>query len=437
MSRLVYFISRELGTIAAFVIIFMLVQQDEWTRSLSLLSILVLFLSYSKMYEKKYKVITPSYAFVFIILLVDFTFVPAYCTQEVIDNLNSERSFAFWSNDFYWIYYFVVLIVFFIINYYVRLSPIRVFDNRIKVDLVEKTEYKNTVIGSTIIFILYLLFQSYEMLIVIICGSITYALLTRRYSILYQVVIVVFLNYSIIFSRFKIAAAILSMVFVYILITKKNAKRYSTIKANAMTVVGLLVVGVYGIVSEVVKLNIKYQANYDIVEISHSVDLINFFLESQIYRLFAIWTKLGGYIIQHVQTNGFFYGITYIKPLAELLDFEYVSLPIIGSYYNLGSYAQPGLLAEGYANFGIIGSIINILLVFFMMEYLCLNLFRKHRVSELLLLTLPFGQILLDGGTINSALMMIVLTIIYNFDYINTIFRKNRSSHNRKSHICE
>ena len=55
MSRLVYFISRELGAIAAFVIIFMLVQQDEWTRSLSLLSILVLFYHTLKCMKKNIK----------------------------------------------------------------------------------------------------------------------------------------------------------------------------------------------------------------------------------------------------------------------------------------------------------------------------------------------------------------------------------------------
>ncbi len=52
-----------------------------------------------------------------------------------------------------------------------------------------------------------------------------------------------------------------------------------------------------------------------------------------------------------MKVHGFFHGITYVKSFAGYFGFEYVSLPLLSAKYISASYAQPGLIAEGYANF--------------------------------------------------------------------------------------
>ena len=71
----------------------------------------------------------------------------------------------------------------------------------------------------------------------------------------------------------------------------------------------------------------------------------------------------------------------------------------------MASYAQPGLLAEGYANFGIIGAVVNLLIPFVLAE-LFLDIFLKKRDGfSICLMTIPFVKVLLDGGTINSIIV--------------------------------
>ena len=125
--------------------------------------------------------------------------------------------------------------------------------------------------------------------------------------------------------------------------------------------------------------------------------------------------------------NGFYYGITYIKPFAGIFGFQYVSLPIIAAWYDQASYAQPGLLAEGYANFGVIGAALNLLAVFFFMEYTWNKYRRKPSIINLLFAVVPFSQILLDGGTLNSAIYLFALSMFVNI--INIIGEQRSRNH--------
>lgn len=113
-----------------------------------------------------------------------------------------------------------------------------------------------------------------------------------------------------------------------------------------------------------------------------------------------------GNIIEYVNAHGFMYGLTYIKPFAFFFGFPYISLPLISAEIINASYAQPGIVAEGYANLGIIGAVINCFIIFIIAEFLLDYYLRKKNMFSLLLVLVTFSQVMLDGGTINSILYM-------------------------------
>ena len=193
---------------------------------------------------------------------------------------------------------------------------------------------------------------------------------------------------------------------------------------------GVLAGCLYGVVSEVYKLNHDYNGQYQIQDIVTDSQMLFTFFYRQFYRVFAIWIKLGGYIINHAQINGYYFGLTYIKPLAGVFGFQYVSLPLIAAKYDQASYAQPGLLAEGYANFGIIGAAINLLAVFFFMEFTWNRYRRKPSIINLLYTVVPFSQILLDGGTLNSSIYLYIMCMILNM--LNIISEQKNWEHRKK-----
>ena len=175
-----------------------------------------------------------------------------------------------------------------------------------------------------------------------------------------------------------------------------------------ISVAVVAMMALYGIISEC------YKLHYSFSEVMRDEYYRSYFFRHQIYRVFSIWIKLGGYIIYHVQTYGFFYGATYVKSIINLLGGDGPSLPKIAAYYDDAVYAQPGILAEGYANYGIIGAVLNLCLVYFLMEWLHKRYISNPTYSTLFFATIPFTQILLDGGTFNSAFYLIVVLIVFH-----------------------
>ena len=135
-------------------------------------------------------------------------------------------------------------------------------------------------------------------------------------------------------------------------------------------------------------------------------------MHNQIYRIFEIWTPLGGNIIELVEKEGFYYGITYVKFLAPYLGFPYINLAKISAEYIMASYAQPGLVAEGYANFGIFGAVLNLAIVLILTEYMFRRFMKNKNPLNLCLMLTPFTAILLDGGTVNDIILNIVFIFV-------------------------
>lgn len=219
--------------------------------------------------------------------------------------------------------------------------------------------------------------------------------------------------------RFIFITYIFPLIIFFILNRKK---RMSFSKLLKYCFLFLIFFSVYGIVSELYKLNAWYGGSYsinDFIAIISDFDLLFQWVDRQFYRIFDIWTHLSGEIINYVNIHGYFYGLTYVKSLAGIFNFPYVDLAKIVANIIGANYAQPGLMADGYANFGIFGVIINYSLAFFGAEYfMCLYL-RKGTMLTLLLYLIPFTKLILDGGTIFSILHMIIIVFIGTLPWIN------------------
>lgn len=98
-----------------------------------------------------------------------------------------------------------------------------------------------------------------------------------------------------------------------------------------------------------------------------------------------------------------------MKSFAGYFGFEYVSLPLLSAKYISASYAQPGLIAEGYANFGVVGAVINMLIPFAIAEGSLTYFLKKRNVLALCILSVPYTKLLFDGGTINNMILELQL----------------------------
>jgi len=214
------------------------------------------------------------------------------------------------------------------------------------------------------------------------------------------------------YSRYMIVEYVVPLLLMYFVLVAINDNKKRGKKVVPMLIAGIIAVFAYGMVSELIKLNTYWGRSYNLLyEITNFKSIVDF-CARQVYRLFGIWTELGGNIIHHVNLHGYYYGITYIKALSGIFGFEYVSLPLISAEYISAAYAQPGLLAEGYANFGIIGAVMNLMVPFALAEGALSWFLKKRDPLAICLLTVPFTKILLDGGTINNIIFGVCTCIL-------------------------
>lgn len=224
--------------------------------------------------------------------------------------------------------------------------------------------------------------------------------------------------YRISYSRYLLVEYVVPILLMYFVLVAVNDNRKRGKKVVPLLIAGVVAIMAYGMVSELIKLNTYWGRNYNLLyEITNFKSIIDS-CARQVYRLFGIWTELGGNIIHHVNLHGFYHGLTYVKSLAGVFGFEYVSLPLISAEYISAAYAQPGLLAEGYANFGIFGAVLNLMVPFGIMEGALSWFLKKRDPLAICILTVPFTKILLDGGTINNIIFGIATCILAFAPYI-------------------
>lgn len=373
---------------------------------------LLVFLGVSHLYEKKIKIFSVGYLFILINIFSVGTLGPFYFTNSRL--LEAEVGGATMPGDHFWIYMAVYFIIMLIITVYLlcvksttdeiqREDFIR-YTNKddiavllcsalIVLPLMEMTGSSGTLLGVPILayFFVRILCSNFNPSQSLTCMA---GLLLGLYAL-----------YRVRYNRYLVVEYAMPLIVIFLIYVAVHDSRKRGKIVVPLGIAGVIAFWAYGMISEIVKLNMYWDGEYSLMEeLLDFTSVIDFF-ERQIFRIFGIWTQLGGNIIEHVQLNGFYHGITYIKFLAPYLGFEYVSLPTISAKYILATYAQPGLIAEGYANFGIFGAVINLLIPFILAEVLLKYFLKKRDAFSICLLGCSFVKVLIDGGTINSIIV--------------------------------
>jgi hypothetical protein len=396
----------------------MVADNNIWTRCGMLWLALFVFLAVSVLYERKRRVFSVGYLFLLINVFIDGVLCPCYFTDSRLREM--ERDGVTEPQDFFTLYLLIYFIIMALVLIY--LLCLKRTDEAIKHDDFIKYDRNDDVavflMGLIVLFFNFKLGTTGLVLYVpVVCYFAIRFFCTGGKINIYTILGLLgglYCLYKVRTNRFLVIEYIVPIILSFFVFVAVNDNRKKGKKVVPLLVLGIFCVLAYGMISELVKLNLYYDRNYNILYELTNLKSIYDACVRQVYRLFGIWTELGGNIIQHVKVNGYFYGITYVKNFANYFGFDYVSLPLLSAKYISASYAQPGLIAEGYANFGVAGAVLNMMIPFAIAE-LCLTWFLKKRDPlSICILTVPFVKILCDGGTINYVLFGIA-TCIFAF----------------------
>lgn len=390
-----------------------------------------LFLVVSFLYEKKRKVFSTGYLFIAIVLFVDDLVCPGYYTASRLMRL--ERDYYNMPADYFSIFASVYFICMFCILLYLLCLKTTGKDIR------EKSFWNSRKSDDVAVFLMALLLVLPLMSITGTSGAtlIVPALCYFCFRVMYTegnlsqnlfciagLLLGLFGIYRIRDQRYLVVQYLFAVILVFLCFAAVNDSRRKGRKVVPIALLGVICVLAYGMISEIIKLNRYWGKNYSFAyELTNLKSYLDF-ASNQVYRIFGIWTILGGNIIGHTKYHGYYYGLSYIKSIAPRLGLEYVSLPTISAQYIAAGYAQPGLLAEGYANFGISGAVVNLLLPFVIAEVF-LQLFLKKRTPFwLVMMASPFVKVLMDGGTVNSIIAGVAFCLLTFGLYIILKFSK-------------
>lgn len=394
----------------------MVLDGDIISRCFMAILAVIVFLFISVIYEKKRSVFSPGYLFLMINVFINGIVCPCYFTESRLDERTRDGVIQpqdFW--ELYLIVYFLTMLVVFVYLMCTKKTTVEIK----KEDFIKYNKSDDAAVFLMGILVLFLNFQfgstGAVMYVPVLCYFAMRFLYTGGRLNIYTILGLLgglYCIYRIRYSRYMIVEYVVPLLLMYFVLSAINDNKKRGKKVVPLLIVGVVAVMAYGMVSELIKLNTYWGRNYNLLyEITNFKSIVDA-CARQIYRLFGIWTELGGNIIHHVNLNGFYYGITYIKALSGIFGFEYVSLPLISAKYISAAYAQPGLLAEGYANFGIFGAVLNLIVPFVIAELALTWFLKKRDPLAICILTVPFTKILLDGGTINNIIFGLATCIL-------------------------
>lgn len=396
----------------------MMLDGDIISRCFMLLLAGVTFWLISVLYEKKKKVFSPGYLMLLVNVFINGIVCPCYLTGSRLDE--GTREGVIQPQDFWSLYLTVYFLIMFVVFLYLMWAKHTTVEIQ-KEDFIRYSRTDDAAVFFMGIVVLFFNFRFGSTGVVMFVPVLCYFAMRFLYTggklniyTIFGLLAGLYCIYRIRYSRYLIVEYVVPILLMYFVLSAVNDNKKKGKKVVPLLIAGVVAVLAYGMVSELIKLNTYWGRNYNLLyEITNFKSIMDA-CARQVYRLFGIWTELGGNIIHHVNLHGFYHGITYVKSFANVFGFEYVSLPLISAKYISAAYAQPGLLAEGYANFGIFGAVLNLLVPFAIAEG-ALSWFLKKRDSlALMILTVPFTKILLDGGTINNIVFGIA-TCIFAF----------------------
>lgn len=394
----------------------MMLDGDIITRCFMAFLATVTFWIISVLYEKKRNVFSPGYIMLMVNVFINGIICPCYFTGSRLDE--GTRTGVIQPQDFWELYlvvYFLTMAVVLIYLLGVKHTTVEIH----KEDFIQYGRVDDAAVFLMGIIVLFLNFRfgstGAVMYVPVLCYFAMRFLWTGGKLNVYTILGLLGGMYCIFrlrHSRYMIVEYAVPIILMYFVLVAINDNKKRGKKVVPMLIAGIIAVFAYGMISELIKLNTYWGRSYNLLyELTNFKSIVDF-CARQVYRLFGIWTELGGNIIHHVNLHGYYYGITYIKSLAGVFGFEYVSLPLISAEYISAAYAQPGLLAEGYANFGIIGAVINLIVPFALAEGALSWFLKKRDPLAICLLTVPFTKILLDGGTINNIIFGVATCIL-------------------------
>jgi len=382
----------------------------------------VTFWIISVLYERKRKVFSPGYILLMVNVFINGLICPCYFTGSRMDE--GTREGVIQPQDFWELYvtiYFLTMLVVFLYLLCIKYTTVEIKQD----DFIKYSKSDDVAVFLMGIIVFFLNFQFGEtgvvMYVPVLCYFAMRVLWTKGKVNVYTILALLaglYCMYRISYSRYLLVEYVVPILLMYFVLVAMNDNRKRGKKVVPLLIAGVVAIMAYGMVSELIKLNTYWGRNYNLLyEITNFKSIIDS-CARQVYRLFGIWTELGGNIIHHVNLHGFYHGLTYVKSLAGVFGFEYVSLPLISAEYISAAYAQPGLLAEGYANFGIFGAVLNLMVPFGIMEGALSWFLKKRDPLAICILTVPFTKILLDGGTINNIIFGIATCILAFAPYI-------------------
>lgn len=424
ISKALFFLTKLFSTVLVAVkILNSIINNYFGSRELMLIFSFFLFLLVTIIYEKKRRLYSPSFIIYFLICFIVSNYASYNYKYNALIKTKKEHlgDIVTFPSDHYITYFSVFIIVsLFILVYLINIKRLSLNFISFEIKAI-KSQGISVLFGGFILMPLWWFSMSFKIIYV---SFVTYFfilfILSKRRKLNYVFYIGTFFSLAILFSiikvRFILLQYILPLILALIIIgTIKDYKIKNKMRLFIYSISCFFLVMIYGIISEMIKLNLQWGGHFtssDFFTMLSDPDLLMVGVNRQLYRIIDIWTVLGGNIIDLVNNTDFYYGLTYIKPLSDVFDFEYISLPLISAKYIRASYAQPGLLAEGYANFGMIGAVLNILVIFFMSEFLFVYFTRKQNIFALVILVSCFSQVILDGGTVNSVLFMLLFSFL-------------------------
>lgn len=415
MSATLFFLTR-LVTLVILLqsFIFAISENSVSLRDVSFWFITLAVLWVSFLYEKKRKLFLIGYVYYYIVIFLSNIWAPyRYINDSYIQSLNEVKP-----NDHYWIFFAIsagatVLILIYLLSISKNRSigKFKITTNKAQ---LSRMFYSMLLIipiwlasSSEVIRFVLVFFTSYFIVVFL-----QYPSWRRQKMLIAGVCISVFVILQVAGMRFVFVKYALPLVFYFILRCSFLYENKIRLKYLGVFFAGVAVVLIYGVISEISKLS-ALKGNLDVlsqlVTAFASIDTLGYWIDRQLYRVISIWTILGGNIIDYVHMYGYMFGLTYIKALSVFFGFEYISLPLIAADIIGASYAQPGIVAEGYANFGIIGGILNTASIFFIMEYFWDNFRKNNNVFFFLVYITCFSQSIMDGGSINSVMFLFLL----------------------------
>ena len=315
----------------------MLADSNVWERCGLLLFSLLVFVIVSILYERKRRVFSAGYLFILINVFIDGILCPGYFTDSRLREM--EREGVQEPQDFFLLYLTIYLILMGLVILYL-LCVKRTTDEIKQQDFIHYKKTDDVAVFFMGIIILFLNFRfgtaGLVLYVPVLCYFAARFLCTHGEINIYTILGLMgglYCLYRVRTNRFLFIQYVMPILLIIFLFAAVNDNYKKGKKVVPLLIGGIVLVFAYGMVSEMVKLNLYYGRSYNILSEIKNFKSIYDSSVRQVYRLFGVWTELGGNIIQHVKIHGFFHGITYVKSLAGHFGFEYVSLPLLSAKY--------------------------------------------------------------------------------------------------------